>query len=247
MECNLEICCADIESVIAAANGGADRIELCTALEEGGLTPSSGLVRKAVDIMGGERVNVLIRPRPGNFVYSPAEMEVVEEDIRAAVEAGTNGIVFGALDSSGKIDVDLCKNLRARFPDVVFTFHRAFDLVDDPYEALEAVADMHFDRILTSGLSRDAEEGIAVLAGLCKEANGRISIMAGCGINESNVRRILRETGVRDIHASAKIKVGKAVSSRHRDVRMGVADNGERFVTSESIVRNLKNLSRTEL
>lgn len=228
METILEICCNDIESVIAARRGGADRIELCSALELDGLTPSLGLIREAVRIMAPLPVNVLIRPRPGDFVYSAEEMAVIRKDIAAAVEAGAAGIVFGSLTSAGEIDEKTSGELRALFPDIPFTFHRAFDKVKSPEESLEKVIAMGYDRILTSGLAPDALAGGDCLKMLVEKAAGRIIILAGCGITPANVAEIISRSGVREVHASAKKRLGSDPSD-------------SRLVTSENIVSEIKN------
>lgn len=241
MECRLEICCADIESVVNAHKGGADRIELCSALELGGLTPSIGLVKRAVEIMGTGKVHVLIRPRPGDFIYSEDEAMVMEEDIKRSVSAGAGGVVIGALTDGGHIDATLSRRFREAFPATVFTFHRAFDLVSNPEEALEAIIEMEYEYILTSGLSHSALEGASLIASLVSQAAGRIKIMAGAGVNPDNIEEVIRRTGVRDIHASAKMMVECCRS--HKGVSMGSMDEADdcRFVTSELLVSILKN------
>lgn len=243
MDCRLEICCADVESVQNAFDGGADRIELCSALEIGGLTPSQGLIQSAVEIMGGDSVNVLIRPRSGDFVYSDAEVEVMERDITHALSLGAGGVVVGALDCRGNIDMATSRRLRDKFPNVTMTFHRAFDLTADADKALEEVIAMGYDRILTSGLAQDAVAGIPTIKRLVERADGRIAIMAGAGVSASNVLDILRATRVGDIHASAKKKVAARCNAAGRSgVSMGTADGDEysRFVTWPEYVKQLK-------
>lgn len=241
MDCQLEICCADIESVVNARKGGADRIELCTALELGGLTPSIGLIKRAVEIMGSGKVHVLIRPRPGDFVYSQEEILVMEEDVSKAVSGGATGVVVGALTPEGLIDIHLSRRLRERFPETKFTFHRAFDLVPDPDKALESVIGMGYDYLLTSGLSASALEGAPLIASLVARGAGRIRIMAGAGVSTDNIEEIIRETGVRDIHASAKRRMECA--RRSSNASMGSMEEADhyRFVTSDDIVSILKN------
>ena len=245
MDCRLEICCADIESVINARKGGADRIELCMALELGGLTPSIGLIERAVEIMGAGNVHVLIRPRPGDFVYSEEEALVMEKDISMAVAAGAAGVVVGALTPEGRIDLSLSRRLRESFPSTKFTFHRAFDFVEEPYEALESIIDMGYDYLLTSGLSASALEGAPLIASLVSGSSGRIRIMAGAGVSPDNVDEIIRKTGVRDIHASAKSRV--ECMHRNRDVSTGGMSEADdcRLVTSQGIVSRLKNIIST--
>lgn len=208
----LEICCCDIESVVAAKMGGADRVELCSALEVGGLTPSIALIREAVKIFG-DGVFVLIRERPGDFVYSQLEIEVMLNDIKAAIEAGASGVVFGALTTNGDIDLDAVKKMKQAAEGVEVTFHRAFDEVSEPLKALEQIIEAGCDRILTSGQKSSAEEGIPLLKELNSKAAGRIKILAGAGVNWENAAKILNETGGNEIHASAKINVGDHMRS----------------------------------
>lgn len=238
----LEICCADIESVMAAKAGGADRIELCSSLETGGLTPSVGLIRETVEIMGGEKVNVLIRPRGGDFVYSPLELTVMIRDIEAAIECGAQGIVTGSLTPEGFTLLSPFWELRRRYPSVTFTFHRAFDLTPDPFNTLEEIIRSGFDRILTSGQASDALVGAPLINRLVQRAAGRIDIMAGCGVTPANIRDIIRISGVKDIHASAKTAITSP--RKNRDVRMGTdaGADGIRYVTDAFTVAKLKEL-----
>lgn len=245
MDCNLEICCADIESVINARKGGADRIELCMALELGGLTPSIGLIDRAIEIMGAGNVHVLIRPRPGDFVYSEEEALVMEKDISMAVAAGAAGVVIGALTPEGRIDLSLSRRLRERFLSTKFTFHRAFDFVAEPYESIDSLINMGYDYLLTSGLSASALEGAPLIASLVDRSSGRIRIMAGAGVSPDNVDEIIRKTGVRDIHASAKSRV--ECMRRNGDVSTGGMSEADdcRLVTSQGVVSRLKNIIST--
>ena len=203
----LEVCCANMESVIAAKEGRADRIELCTALEVGGLTPSAGFIREAINVFGGN-VMVLIRPRSGNYIYSAREVTIMERDIREASGLGAAGFVIGALGADGRIDAECCRRLMAAAPDKSFTFHRAFDCLGNPAAALGELIELGFDRVLTSGCAESAEIGIPVIRALAELGGKRISVMAGAGINSGNVRDIVRETGCGEVHASAKARKG---------------------------------------
>ena len=151
----LEVCCGDIQSIYAAKTGGAHRIELCSALSEGGVTPSAGLIREAVS-SGIPAVHILIRPRGGDFLYSEDEIRLMETDIRCAVSSGVDGVVIGALTSDGDIDMTTCRRLIETAGDCSVTFHRAFDLCRNPQKALEDIISLGCDRILTSGLARSA-------------------------------------------------------------------------------------------
>lgn len=199
----LEICCADIESEIAANRGGADRIELCTALELDGLTPSAGMIEQAL-ATGSVPVRVLIRPRPGNFVYSPAEVDVMLRDIRMCNRLGVEGAVIGALTPDGTVDTEICRRMVEAAGDMRVTFHRAFDVCTNPLEALEQIIDLGCDTLLTSGQQPRAVEGIPLLSQLVEQSRGRIDIMAGSGVNPANAAEILQSTGCPCIHGSAR-------------------------------------------
>lgn len=199
----LEVCCADIESVLAAKTSGADRIELCSALEVGGVTPSHGMITEAIKIFG-KGVFVLIRERPGDFIYSTLELEVMKKDISFAVEAGADGIVLGALTQEKEVDTAALYYLLEGVSDVEITFHRAFDEVKNPFKALEDIIKTGCKRILTSGLQAGAELGIPLIKELNDKANSRIIILPGAGVTFKNAEKILKETGCSEIHASAK-------------------------------------------
>lgn len=222
----LEVCSGTIGSVLAARKGGADRVELCSGLDEGGLTPSLGFIREAVAVEG-IRTHVLIRPRGGDFLYTDAERRVILDDIRVACEAGAHGIVVGALTADGDIDELFCREMVEASQGRSLTFHRAFDMCRDARQALEVLVGLGFDRVLTSGQAATAEEGIPMLRELVSQAAGRIRIMAGCGVSPSNARRILDETGATDIHASARTLVESRMRWRREDVAMGRSDADE--------------------
>lgn len=236
----LEICAGDIASVHAAEAGGADRVELCSGLELGGLTPSAGLIREARKVEG-LAVNVLIRPREGDFIYSAEETECMIRDVTAAVELGVDGVVVGALTVEGKIDKELCRRLIRAAGNKNITFHRAFDMVVDPFEALEDIIELGCDRILTSGQAASAEEGIPLLAELKKKAANRISIMAGGGVTPENVGRILKAKAADEVHASAKSLVVSESRYRPAGISMGspAMDEFSRMSTNAVIVKNL--------
>lgn len=216
----LEICCADFRSVLEARKGGAERIELCQALGEGGLTPSLGLIEKAV-ASGMPKVNVLVRPHAGDFLYDEEDMQIMLRDIEAARKAGATGIVTGALNPDGTVNEEQCRRLREAAGDVELEFHRAFDMTSDPSAALETIIALGFDRVLTSGCAATAEEGIPMLRRLHRQAVGRIKIMAGSGVNADNARRIIDETGVDALHASASTFIPSDMTFRNDSAKMG--------------------------
>lgn len=246
----LEICCGDIGSVHAAAEGGARRIELCGGLSEGGLTPSVALIKEAVRT-GIQLVNVLIRPRPGDFLYSVSEARVMEDDVAAAIEAGAGGVVIGALTPDGDIDMRLCSRLvkRARTlsdSPVNITFHRAFDLARDAGGALDDIISLGCDCLLTSGMAATAEAGMAVLASLVVRSAGRVRIMAGGGVSPGNAARILAETGVGVIHATARSARASGMRFRREGVPMGAPGTDEYSLrtTDPAIVSRLADIVR---
>ena len=177
-ELKLEVCCADLQSVRAAVEGGAHRVELCQALGLDGLTPSAGMIEQAVSM--GIHVQVLIRPREGDFVYDRDEVLCMQRDIRHARELGAGGVVIGALRPDGSIDEETTRRLVDEAEGMSITFHRAFDVCARPEEALEQ------------------------LRGLVEQADGRIIIMPGAGVNPQNASRILSETGAHEIHGSLR-------------------------------------------
>ena len=226
MNCLLEVCCSDPGSVAAAKSGGADRIELCTSLETGGLTPSAALIDYAVRLMPG-RVNVLIRPRGGDFLYSREELDVILSDIHDAVARGASGIVCGALTAGGDIDTDALSEMIAAAGDVPFTLHRAFDVCRDPELALRQCIDAGCARILTSGLAPTAVEGIPQLARLNTIADGKIILIAAAGVGPDNALRIVEETGGKELHASCKTLTGSKMRFRKESVNMGAPGRDE--------------------
>ena len=198
----LEVCCADLQSVRAAKEGGAHRIELCQALEVDGLTPSEAMMESAIGM--GIPVQVLIRPREGNFVYNEDEVQTMLKDIRLAKRLGANGVVIGALRPDGSIDEETVRRLVDEAEGLSITFHRAFDVCAKPLEALEQIISLGCHRLLTSGQAPSAEQGIPLLKKLVEQAAGRIIIMPGSGVNPQNAHRILAETGAHEIHGSLR-------------------------------------------
>jgi copper homeostasis protein len=239
MPLSLEICADSIESALAAGRGGAHRIELCSSLLEGGLTPSAGVIaavrdRTSLDIF------VMIRPRGGDFLYSDAEFEAMKEDIRIAKSRSADGVVLGLLTEGGGVDVARTRGLVELAMPLETTFHRAFDLSADLDQSLENVIATGARRILTSGGAQTAPEGVEAIRRLVQAARGRIIIMAGSGIRSSNVRQVLAATGVQEAHASAKSPIASRMRY-HKDVAMGSGQKEEytRQVANEGEIRAL--------
>ncbi len=226
MSRTLEVCIGSVESAKAARDGGAYRVELCAALEVGGITPSLGLMQQVRKIEG-IKMHVLIRPRGGDFLYDEADIQCMEQDIIAARDCGADGVVIGALTAEGNIDISVCKRLIEKAKGMSITFHRAFDMCKEPLQALEDIISLGCHRILTSGQAATAEKGITMLGELVKAANGRIIIMPGCGVNSGNAAEILDACNCSEIHASARKSVGSGMIFRHSGVSMGNSDSDE--------------------
>lgn len=203
MQYTLEVCAASMQSVAAAAAGGAHRIELCSALSLDGLTPSMGMIRIVKERFPQLTLHVLIRPREGNFVYNDVELATMQSDIIECRKAGANSVVVGALTSEGDIDLAAMQRLMEAADTLPVTFHRAFDVCRHPEEALEQIIALGCRRILTSGQQPTAEQGIPLLHRLNQQADGRIILMPGGGVNATNAPLILQQTGCTEIHASA--------------------------------------------
>lgn len=199
----LEICCTSFESARNADQSGADRLELCDNIFEGGTTPSLGLIKKVKKQLK-IKLYALIRPRGGDFCYSADEFEIIKYDIDSCRQEGVDGIVSGVLNIDGTIDVVRTKELVIRSQDMDFTFHRAFDLVKDYRKGLEDVIATGASRILTSGLKENVVDGAATLKDLLERSNGRIIVMAGGGLNSKNIQKIIDETGCNEFHTTAK-------------------------------------------
>jgi len=202
----LEICANSYASAIAAQAGGADRIELCENLNEGGTTPSFGTLQKVREDLT-IRLYVLIRPRAGDFCYSDEEYAIMRKDILLCKDIGCDGVVIGLLNPDGTVDHERTRELVALAAPMGVTFHRAFDASNDGFEALETIIDCGCERILTSGMKNTALEGIEYLNLLVKRAGERITIMPGSGINEQNIKQLALKTGAQEFHTSAKLPV----------------------------------------
>lgn len=217
----IEICANSVESAVKAQQAGAYRVELCAGIPEGGTTPSFGEIRMARQLLHQTKLHVIIRPRGGDFLYSPIEQEIMLHDIKVARQLGADGVVFGCLTAEGDIDVPLMKKLMNGVGEMSVTFHRAFDMCSNPKEALEQIIDLGIDRILTSGQEETAEKGIPLLKELVELADDRIIIMPGCGVNAGNIRQIAEETGTSEFHFSGRSAVESGMIYRNSKVSMG--------------------------
>lgn len=240
-EYQFEICTNSVESCIAAQDGGADRVELCAGIPEGGTTPSYGEIAMAREVLTTTRLHVIIRPRGGDFLYSPIEVRTMLKDIEIARQLGADGVVFGCLTADGEVDIPVMQELMKASEGLSVTFHRAFDVCRDAKKALEEIIGLGCNRILTSGQQPTAEVGIPLLKELQEQAEGRIILLAGCGVNENNISRIAQETGIKEFHFSARESIKSNMSYKNEAVSMGGTvhiDEYERNVTTAQRVRN---------
>lgn len=235
-----EICANSVESCLAASEGGADRVELCAGIPEGGTTPSYGTIKAARDLPD-IRLHVIIRPRGGDFIYSPTEIRTMKEDIRMAKDCSVDGVVFGCLTPDGEVDIPVMRGLMKVASGLSVTFHRAFDHCADPHKALNDIISLGCHRVLTSGQQPTAEKGIPLLKELVVQAGRKIIIMPGCGVNEKNIARIARETGAREFHFSAREEFESPARYVNSHIYMGSRDTEEwtRTATTSRKVREV--------
>lgn len=235
----IEICVDCLASVEACAAGGADRIELCAGLVEGGTTPSAGFLREARRLFPG-KIMMMIRPRGGDFLYSPGEIEIMIEDIRRARDGGADGVVFGCLTADGEIDAGLTERLMAVADDLDVTFHRAFDASRDLADSLETLIRLGVPRVLTSGGAATALGGLDTLAALVRQAGHRIVILPGGGIAAAKVADVLAATGASECHLSAREITPSPMRFYRAGLAMGAAtvpDERERWIAQAALVR----------
>ncbi len=242
----VEVCAYSLESCLAADRAGADRVELCASPHDGGCTPSMGLV-KAVLASTNMEVHAMLRPRGGDFCYDAYERENLIADARELKQAGVHGLVLGALVPSGDLDVELMQMIRAEVGDMSLTFHRAIDVSREPEVVIEQLITLGFQRILTSGLRDRAIEGIENIAQFVMQANGRIEIMAGSGVNPQNCQHFL-DIGVDAVHTSAKTLRDSAMEYRRPGISMGGFAEVSEFeiaYSSESLIRETIQIVRS--
>ena len=237
----LEIAANSLASAEAAQAGGADRIELCTALEAGGLTPSPGLVELVRERLRIP-VHVLVRPRAGDFAYAAGERETMLRDLEFCCRAGCDGVVLGALTPDGEVDVALCRELVAAAGAMDVTFHRAIDVCRDPDRALEDIVALGCRRVLSSGGARSAMQGADTLRRLVDRAGGRIVVMPGAGIDAGNLAALRARTGAHEFHASAKRALPSAM--RHAPAVALDMDAGETRSDADEVRRLVEALHR---
>jgi len=237
----IEVCVDSVESALRAQEGGANRVELCDNLLEGGTTPSAGAIAVARDRLT-IGLHVIIRPRGGDFCYSEAEMESMRRDVDVARQVGADGVVIGLLEPDGGIDVPRTRELLERARPLSVTFHRAFDVARDPERALDQLMGMGVDRLLTTGQEPTILEGLELVAALARRAGGRLIVMPG-GVNERNVARVVRATGAAEVHVTGTRAIESAM--RHRNERIfmgGILRPAEysREVTDPDSIRRLR-------
>ena len=217
----IEVCANGVESCLAAQQGGADRVELCAGIPEGGTTPSYGEIKVARRVLTSTHLHVIIRPRGGDFLYTDLEVERMAQDIAMCRDLGVDGVVFGCLKADGTIDMERNRYLLECSRGMSVTMHRAFDRAAAPSQALEDLIALGFDRILTSGQQPKAFQGVELLSRLNRQAAGRISLMAGSGVTEQNIRDIHEATGLLEFHFSAREPQPSGMQYVNPDLYMG--------------------------
>ncbi|MCY7422974.1 MAG: mechanosensitive ion channel [Chitinophagaceae bacterium] len=233
MKYTLEIACFNVQSAILASNAGADRLEICDNLHEGGTTPSYGTIKFLKEQISTP-LFVMVRPKGGDFLHSKDEFEVMEKDLLLFKQLGCEGVVLGFLKPDGTVD----KTMTSRFVELAYpmevTFHRAFDRAVDAEQALEDIIDCGCQRVLTSGQKPTAVEALPLLTALVKQADDRIIIIPGSGVNSSNIKNIAEQTGATELHASTKIMVPSTMKYVAEQMRENLEDT---IVNIEEIIR----------
>ncbi|TXF87833.1 copper homeostasis protein CutC [Neolewinella aurantiaca] len=234
-----EVCLQSVDDAVAAEAGGAQRVELCAALVEGGITPSLGSIRACRDTVDID-IMVMIRPRGGDFVYTDWELDAMAKDIAECRKIGVTGVVFGMLELDGTVArTQVQRMVEEAGPDLSVTFHRAFDVSADPFASLETLIDLNVNRILTSGQAATVPEGKELIRQLVARAGDRIGILPGCGITPENVAEMVTYTGVTEFHATAFATLESPMQHQNPAVYMGIPGlpEYERQITTAAEVR----------
>ncbi|KAK9886135.1 hypothetical protein WA026_014922 [Henosepilachna vigintioctopunctata] len=238
----LEVCVDSLESTTAAIAGGAGRLELCSSLLEGGLTPTPGLLIQVQNLSANKiPIYCMLRCRPGNFIYNRQELEVMIEDARILRKYGANGFVFGALLENGAVDMKTCREIiKACYPCPV-TFHRAFDFCERPSIEIEVIIDLGFERVLTSGKQVNAQLGSKLIKKLREQVGSRIIIMPGGGINKENMKFIIENTEAKEYHGSFRKTLSQTEKEDESDVKIGGYE-GPRYVADQDYIAEIVNI-----
>ena len=229
----VEVCVDDAAGLRAAVAGGADRIELCSVLELGGLSPGAGLMAQAGEC--GVPARAMIRPRPGGFVWDADEIETMLREIDAARAAGIAGVVLGAATPQGQLDHDTLRRLVSRAQGMAVTLHRVIDVLEDPLAAVDHAAELGFDTILTSGGAPTAWEGADMVGAMVRHAAGRLTIMAGSGVTAQNAADLVRRTGVRALHGSCRMAREALVPTSAREQALGFGTAPQRVTSAQCV------------
>jgi len=240
----IEACVDSVTSAVAAEQGGAGRVELCDNLIEGGTTPSAGTIEECKARLGIP-VFVMIRPRGGDFLYSELEYAIMRRDIAHARALGADGVVLGLLDPDGTVDVARTRVLVEAARPLPVTFHRAFDVSRDPLEAFDALAGLGIDRVLTSGQAPTAPEGAELIAALVRRAAGRIGILPGCGIDETNARDLVARTGASEVHVRGTSPVPSGMAYRNPRVSFRSAVDDDDSVLDVTDAARIRAVARS--
>lgn len=246
MDYKVEICANSVASCLEAQKGGAYRVELCAGIPEGGTTPSYGEILMARDLLN-IKLNIIIRPRGGDFLYSDVEHQIMLHDIEMAKKLGVDGVVIGCLTADGEIDMQRNHELVNAAKGMNVTFHRAFDMCKDPFQSLEQIITLGCDTLLTSGQQPTAIEGVTLLKKLVDKAHGRITIMPGSGVNESNIAAIAQQTGASVFHFSARETIESGMKYRNPDLKMGgtvvsIDEFAQNITNAEKVQRTISKL-----
>ena len=246
MNYKIEICTNSVTSCLEAQKGGAYRVELCAGIPEGGTTPSYGEIAVAREMLS-IKLNVIIRPRGGDFLYSDVEHQAMLRDIEMAKKLGVDGVVIGCLTRDGEIDIERNKELVDAAKGMSVTFHRAFDMCKDPFKSLEQIISLGCERILTSGQQPTAIEGVSLLKELVEKADNRIIIMPGSGVNEDNIDTLAKETNAKEFHFSAREPIDSKMIYRNPDLKMGgtvvsIDEYAQNVTSADKVKRTIEKL-----